>query len=103
MGGHFVQGHIDCAVPILSWEALGSDYRLEVQLPAEFSHYVVWKGSVALNGIRLTVGELYPEVFRVWIIPHPRRSTNLQGVQPGDLVNLEFDILAKYIERMTAA
>jgi riboflavin synthase len=103
MGGHFVQGHIDCAVPILSWEALGSDYRLEVQLPAEFSHYVASKGSVAVNGISLTVAELLPDSFAVWIIPHTRRSTNLQDVQPDDLVNLEFDILAKYIERMTVA
>jgi riboflavin synthase len=103
MGGHFVQGHIDCAVPILSWEALGNDHRLEVELPAEFSHYVAWKGSIAVNGISLTVAELLPGSFAVWIIPHTRRSTNLQSVQPGDLVNLEFDILAKYIERLTAA
>ena len=103
MGGHFVQGHIDCAVPILSWEALGNDYRLEVQLPAEFSHYAAWKGSIAVNGISLTIAELLSDSFAVWIIPHTRRSTNLQNVQPGDLVNLEFDILAKYVERMTAA
>lgn len=102
MGGHFVQGHIDCSVPIISWEALGGDYRLEVQLPSEFSHYIAWKGSVAVNGISLTVAEVLPDSFAVWIIPHTRRSTNLQNVQPGDLVNLEFDILAKYIERMTA-
>jgi len=103
MGGHFVQGHIDCAVPIVSWEALGNDYRLEVQLPSEFAHYVAWKGSVAINGISLTIAELLPDSFAVWIIPQTRRATNLHEVQPGDLVNIEFDILAKYVERMTAA
>lgn len=103
MGGHFVQGHIDCSVPVVSWEALGDDHRLEVQLPSEFAHYVTWKGSVAVNGISLTVAEMLPDSFAVWIIPHTRRSTNLQNIQPGDHVNIEFDILAKYVERMTAA
>jgi len=103
MGGHFVQGHVDCSAPILSFEALGGDYRLEVELPSEFAHYVASKGSVALNGISLTVAEILPESFAVWIIPHTRRATNLQNAQPGDLVNIEFDILAKYVERMMAA
>lgn len=103
LGGHFVQGHIDCSVPIISFDALGSDYRLEVQLPSEFAHYIACKGSVAVNGISLTVAEVLPDSFAVWIIPHTRRSTNLQSVQPGDHVNIEFDILAKYVERMVSA
>ena len=103
LGGHFVQGHIDCSVPIISFDALGTDYRLEVQLPSEFAHYIACKGSVAVNGISLTVAEVLPESFAVWIIPHTRRSTNLQSVQPGDHVNVEFDILAKYVERMVSA
>ena len=102
LGGHFVQGHIDCAVPVLAFEEAAADYRLEIALPAEFSHYVVFKGSVAVNGISLTVAEILPESFAAWIIPHTRRNTNLQDIVPGEQVNIEFDLLAKYIERMLA-
>jgi riboflavin synthase len=103
LGGHFVQGHIDCSVPIVSFDALGSDYRLEVQLPSEFAHYIACKGSVAVNGISLTVAEVLPDSFAVWVIPHTRRVTNLTTAQAGDCLNLEFDILAKYVERMVSA
>ena len=100
IGGHFVQGHIDCTSPILVFEERAGDHRLEVQLPAEFAHYVVTKGSIAMNGISLTVDEVLPESFVVWIIPHTKRHTNLDRAKAGDLLNLEFDILAKYVERM---
>jgi riboflavin synthase len=100
LGGHFVQGHIDCALRILSFEETGTDYRLEVELPAEFSHYVTGKGSVAINGISLTIAEFLPASFATWIIPHTKRRTNLETARPGDRVNVEFDILAKYVERM---
>ncbi len=101
LGGHFVQGHIDCATPIVSFAVVaGGDYRLEIQLPVEFAHYVVCKGSVAVNGISLTVAEVLPKSFAAFIIPHTRRTTNLQSAQAGDWVNLEFDILAKYVERL---
>ena len=103
LGGHFVQGHVDCSAAIISFEPLGPDYRLEVQLPSEFAHYVAWKGSIAVNGISLTIAELLPESFAVWIIPHTYRATNLQEAHPGELVNVEFDILAKYVERMMVA
>jgi riboflavin synthase len=102
LGGHFVQGHIDCAARVIAFDEAAGDYRLEIELPPEFSHYVVFKGSVAVNGISLTVAEILPESFAVWVIPHTRRSTNLQNTVPGDRVNVEFDILAKYIERMLA-
>ena len=98
--GHFVQGHVDCAARIISYEESGGDHRLEVELPAEFARYTACKGSIAVNGISLTVAEVSRKSFAVWIIPHTRRSTNLAGAQAGDLVNLEFDILAKYVERM---
>src|ERR1700719_4301370 len=101
LGGHFVQGHIDCSAPIVAFEPLGGDYRLEIELPAEFAHYVASKGSIAVNGISLTVAEVLPASFATWVIPLTRRATNLQTAQPGDFVNLEFDILAKYVERMT--
>lgn len=100
LGGHFVQGHIDCAASVISFEESGPDYRLEVELPNEFSHYVAYKGSIALNGISLTVAEMLPASFAVFIIPHTKRHTNLDTIQSGDSLNVEFDILAKYLERM---
>jgi riboflavin synthase len=100
LGGHFVQGHIDCTAPIISLAETGSDFRLEVELPAEFARYVVPKGSVAINGISLTVAEVLPKSFVAWIIPHTKRHTNLDAARSGDLANLEFDILAKYVERL---
>jgi riboflavin synthase len=100
LGGHFVQGHVDSAVRVLAFDERGTDYRLEVELPAQFAHYVAFKGSVAINGISLTVAEVLPASCAVWIIPHTRRHTNLHAVAPGDWLNVEFDLLAKYVERM---
>jgi riboflavin synthase len=102
LGGHFVQGHIDCATRVVAFDQADGDYRLEIELPPEFSHYIAFKGSIAVNGISLTVAEILPESFAVWVVPHTRRNTNLQSTVAGDEVNLEFDILAKYIERMLA-
>lgn len=102
MGGHFVQGHIDCAARVLAFEENGADHRLEVELPGDFAHYVAYKGSVAVNGISLTVAEVHSESFAVWVIPHTRRRTNLDAVALGDSLNLEFDLLAKYVERMVS-
>ena len=100
LGGHFVQGHIDCTARVLSSEESGADLRLEVELPEDFAHYAACKGSVALNGVSLTIAELLPASFAVWLIPHTRRYTNMETLQAGDMVNVEFDILAKYVERM---
>jgi riboflavin synthase len=99
MGGHFVQGHVDCAAPIIAFEQAGADHRLEIGLPAELAHYVVTKSSIAIDGISLTIAELLAKSFVVWIVPHTRRNTNLHTRHSGDRVNLEFDILAKYVER----
>jgi len=99
-GGHFVQGHVDCVSPIIVFQKSGADFRLEVELPAEFAHYVACKGSIAVNGISLTVAEILPKSFVVWVIPYTKRHTNLDLAQAGDLMNLEFDILAKYVERI---
>jgi riboflavin synthase len=100
LGGHFVQGHIDCSSKVISFDRNGTDYRLEVDLPPDFAHYAAYKGSIAINGISLTIAELFPKSFAVWIIPHTKRHTNLDVLQAGDIVNIEFDILAKYVERM---
>jgi riboflavin synthase len=102
LGGHFVQGHIDCTAHIKSWEALGDDHRLEVELPGNYAKYVVEKGSIAIDGISLTVAGLTENSFTVWIIPHTRSVTNLVAAHAGGLVNLEFDLLAKYVERIIA-
>jgi riboflavin synthase len=100
LGGHFVQGHVDCNARILSLEETSADWRLAIELPADFAKYVVEKGSIAVNGISLTVAEVSQKSFAVWIIPHTKAQTNLAVARPGDLVNLEFDLIAKYVERM---
>jgi riboflavin synthase len=100
LGGHFVQGHIDCTARVLGFEERGADFRLEVELPDEQAKYAVAKGSIALNGVSLTIAELLEESFAVWIIPHTRQRTNFTALQPGDLLNVEFDIIAKYVERV---
>jgi riboflavin synthase len=102
LGGHFVQGHVDCTAKVLAIEEKGPDVRLEIALPAEFARYVAYKGSVAINGVSLTVAEVGATCFSVWIIPHTLDNTNLGDLEVGDLVNLEFDILAKYVERLLA-
>lgn len=100
IGGHFVQGHVDCVAPIIAFDAKGADFRLEVELPEKSSHYVASKGSIAINGISLTIAEVLARTFIVWIIPYTKRHTNLDRATTGDLVNLEFDVLAKYVEKM---
>jgi riboflavin synthase len=102
-GGHFVQGHIDCVSPVIAYQKSGGDFRLEIELPKTFAHYVACKGSIAVNGISLTVAEVLSKSFVVWIIPYTKAHTNLDQVQVGDPMNLEFDILAKYVERMLAS
>ena len=102
LGGHFVQGHIDCVSPVIAYQKSGVDFRLEIQLPEAFVHYVACKGSIAVNGISLTIAEIFPKSFVVWIVPYTKTHTNLDGIQSGDLMNLEFDILAKYVERMVS-
>jgi riboflavin synthase len=102
-GGHFVQGHIDCVAPVLAYQKSGEDFRLEIGLPKAFARYVASKGSIAVNGISLTVAEVLPKSFVIWIIPYTKTHTNLHSVQAGDLMNLEFDILAKYVERMVSS
>ena len=102
LGGHFVQGHIDTTSRVIGFEKVSADYRLEIALPAEFAGYVAFKGAIAIDGISLTVAEVGAATFTVWIIPHTLAMTNLRAKSAGDLVNLEFDLLAKYVERLLA-
>jgi riboflavin synthase len=102
LGGHFVQGHVDCTAAVLHISEQGPDLGLTFELPQEFSRYAVAKGSIAINGVSLTIAALDTDRFTVWIIPHTRAQTNLGDLQAGDRVNLEFDLLAKYTERLLA-
>jgi riboflavin synthase len=101
-GGHFIQGHVDCVSPVIACQKNGADFRLEIELPDSFAHYVARKGSIAVNGISLTVADVLPKSFVTWIIPYTKTHTNLDRVRAGDLMNLEFDIMAKYVERMVS-
>jgi riboflavin synthase len=98
-GGHFVQGHIDTTAEVLSAEKKGSDLNLVIAMPRSGSHYLIEKGSIAVNGVSLTVALLNEDRFGLWIIPHTIQETNLGDLKPGDRVNLEYDMLAKYAER----
>jgi riboflavin synthase len=100
MGGHFVQGHIDCSSEVMALEPVGADHRLVVAMPKKFSRYVSYKGSIAVDGISLTVAEVGKNRFTIWIIPHTMEVTNLSEASAGTRVNLEFDMLAKYVERL---
>src|ERR1051326_949811 len=100
LGGHFVQGHIDCVARIRSFEKRGADHRLEIEMPARWAHYIIEKGSIPINGISLTIAAVFAKSFVVWITPHTKQHTNLERAKAGDAVNIEFDILAKHVERM---
>lgn len=102
LGGHFVQGHIDGTAQVLDFSQQGADWRLEIALAPESRGYVVEKGSIAVDGISLTVAGVTPGSFVCWIIPHTRAVTNLQQRHAGEVVNLEFDLLAKYVERLVS-
>jgi riboflavin synthase len=102
LGGHFVTGHIDGTGKILTWEQKGEDYQLQVSAPDSVMRYVVHKGSIAVDGISLTVASVEKSCFTIWIIPHTLNQTALKERAVGDAVNLEADMLGKYVERFTA-
>jgi riboflavin synthase len=103
MGGHFVQGHVDDVGAILDLSALGQDHRLMVSLPHSVQQFCIDKGSIAIDGISLTIAELLDDAAVFWITPHTFQHTHLQVSKIGDLVNLEADLLAKYAARFTQA
>jgi riboflavin synthase len=101
--GHVVQGHVDGVGEILSIDTLGNDnYWLSLRIPGELDRLVVHKGSIAVDGISLTVAAIKEQVLSVTIIPHTFAMTALRAYKPGNLVNLECDIFAKYLEKMVA-
>jgi riboflavin synthase len=102
LGGHFVTGHVDGLGKIIRWERAGQDHVLDIAAPPEVMRYVVFKGSITVDGISLTVAGVQKKSFRIWIIPHTFAVTVLRERQVGDAVNLEADLLGKYVERFLA-
>lgn len=102
VGGHFVTGHIDGLGRIELFEQRGADYYLRISVPIGGERLIVHKGSIAVDGVSLTVAEDLGRFFAVWLIPTTMQVTNLGEKKPGDAVNLEFDLLGKYVEKLTA-
>ena len=100
MGGHFVTGHIDGCGEVLFFGQDGADWRLDIKASDTFLRHIVRKGCVAVDGMSLTVADLIPGGFRIWVIPHTLEVTNLACRNVGDRVNLESDLLAKYAEKL---
>ena len=102
MGGHIVQGHVDGTGKFLGLERIpgADDFWLHVEIPAELERYVVYKGSIAIEGISLTVARVDGNKVTIAIIPHTAEATNLRSLKPGDPINIETDIVAKYVEKM---
>ena len=100
LSGHFVQGHVDVTAQVLAMESAGADHRFVVSLPHEWAHLVVRKGSVCIDGMSLTVAELGEDQMTFWITPHTFAVTNLRALKADGSVNVEFDMLAKYLERL---
>lgn len=103
IGGHFVTGHIDGTGRIETFEERGRDHYLAIRAPSGGGRYLIHKGSVAIDGISLTVAEVEGDRFAVWLIPHTLALTNLHTRKAGDRVNLEFDLLGKYVEKLAIA
>ena len=100
LGGHIVSGHIDCTGILISVDKLSDFYNLKFEIPQKSSKYIVYKGSITINGISLTVAEVKENTFTVAIIPYTYKNTVLKYLKTGDRVNIETDILAKYVEKL---
>ena len=100
LGGHYVQGHVDAVGRVQSVEAEGEGLRVFVEAPGDVLRYCVEKGSIAVDGVSLTVAELADDAFSVALVPHTLEATTLSTLVPGQEVNLEVDVLAKYVERL---
>ena len=99
-GGHFVQGHVDATVTVVDWSEHGQDHRLEVRLPDDGSAVVIPKGSICLDGISLTAAEVTASSVTCWIIPHTIEMTHLRQMKAGRRMNVEFDMLGKYVQQL---
>lgn len=102
IGGHFVSGHVDGQGVVEVFEPRGADHYLRVRAPAGGGRYLIQKGSITIDGISLTVAEVEGDVFAVWLIPTTIQVTNLREKRAGAAVNLEFDLIGKYVEKLAA-
>lgn len=102
LGGHIVQGHVDARGTFAAVEDHGESWTVRIAYPKEIGRYLVFKGSVAVEGISLTIAGLTDEYFEIAVIPKTWEVTNLSQLKPGDGVNLEVDVIAKYVERLLA-
>ena len=98
-GGHFVSGHVDCVGKYKEVKKEGDFYNIKIEIPEKYTKYIAKKGSVAINGISLTVADINTNIILIAIIPHSFKNTNLKTLKNGDCVNIETDILAKYVEK----
>jgi riboflavin synthase len=103
LGGHFVSGHVDGLGKIIRWERAGKDHVLDIAAPPDVLRYVVHKGSITVDGISLTVAAVQKKSLRIWIVPHTFAVTALRERKVGDAVNLEADLLGKYVEKFLSA
>ncbi len=103
LGGHIVSGHVDCKGKLIAKEQLTDFYNLTFELPENQQKYIVHKGSITVNGISLTIAKTYNNIFEVAVIPHTFENTNLKILKIGDFVNIETDILGKYVEKFLSA
>ena len=102
LGGHMVQGHVDARGEFIGVDSHGESWTLRIAYPPEIARYLVFKGSVAVEGISLTIANLTDDYFEIAIIPKTWEVTNLSHLKPGDGVNLEVDVIGKYVERLLA-
>ncbi len=100
LGGHIVSGHIDATAKLVALEKQGDSYRMQIAIPKGYAHYIASKGSIALDGVSLTINEVEKTHFGVNIIPHTWENTTIGDRKIGDLFNLEIDMLARYVARM---
>ena len=102
LGGHIVSGHVDGAGTVTRFEAAGESHFLEIDAPANLARYIAAKGSITVNGVSLTVNQVHATRFSLNLIPHTLTQTNLKHLKPGSRVNLEIDMVARYVERLTS-
>ncbi|HUX64643.1 riboflavin synthase [Sulfuricella sp.] len=100
LGGHLVSGHVDGVGEVVKFEPVGESYLLQIRASRELARYIAAKGSIAINGVSLTVNEIRDGVFSINLIPHTVEVTTLKHLQPGARVNLEVDMLARYVDRL---
>jgi riboflavin synthase len=103
LGGHLMTGHVDGVGEVVAFEPAGESYRLALRAPASLARYIARKGSIAVQGVSLTVNRVDGAEFEVNLIPHTLAATTLKALEPGARANLEVDLLARYVERMLAA